>query len=175
MTTRYLLGGLSMLTLAMGACDSEPALAPEVPGPPLFVPGGTAAPGLLVVDAADYRQAAGGLAIGLGVNEGLFTATGNGFAVFAVEVTLKLSNGSGQTASAGPTLEVLIDKLAEPRPDPFVTVEVLVPWNGTDDTGAAMTGTIVIEYTARIVQILPNGAVGSFGGDTSGTLLVVIA
>ena len=92
------------------------------------------------------------------------------------ELTLTVRSPAGQIRALEPTSISLADVEASGVPaGGTVQFDVIVPWDGLDEAGAPITGTVEVDYTATLV-LFPNGVrteLASFA--TTGTFVVDIA
>ncbi len=111
-----------------------------------------------------YGAAEGGFTVHVAVDRGLFEAARHGNADFAVRVSLRIADAAGNgVVIVGGWPLALVKPLAEPRPDPFVEFSFSVPWDGTDASGNAMTGTVRVGYSLTVEN--RNGAVFEPNGE----------
>jgi hypothetical protein len=126
---------------------------------------------LLEVEEIIYDAVSDVIELHLGVNRGIVTATIAGNGEFAVRVSLVVRDGTNSSGVLGPVLHPLIDKLAEPRPDPFFDIWTQVGWNGSSEQGDPMGTTLTADYELELLRIGADGIEQSLGS-TSGTMLV---
>jgi hypothetical protein len=140
--------------------------APLAPAQPSF--GVAPDPGVVAVPAVQYSAGAGFLVTDVAVKEGLVTAAARNHLAIGIDLSLQITNAAGQVRIVAPDCFPLPDqKVAGVSPDPYIVLDLNVPWDQRDAAGALMTGTAKVEYTVRLV-LHPGGMERQIGRSVSG-------
>jgi hypothetical protein len=127
--------------------------------------GETPANNLVNVTGIEYVMGQG-FEVSMTLNQGLWTAAQTGEAPFGLDLDLTVTNDAGQMAIIDPQPMLVSDIKLDLAPEPGdpVAFGLMVPWNGQDTNGTAMTGAARVRYCVQYLVIDPNtGAVGSAG------------
>jgi hypothetical protein len=174
---RHTAFGAILLPLVAGALAcadpvSGPSARPLLPSALRAVRGDLPTATLVEVAEIIIHDALDVIEVRTMVNGGIVTSTENGQAMFALRLSLTVDDGSTSSGQLGPVLKLLIDKLAEPRPDPFFYIWTAIEWDGTSASGGAMGATLTADYVIELVRIGQDGVEQSLGTST-GTLPVL--
>jgi hypothetical protein len=98
------------------------------------------------------------LVFSLGINLGLYEAASNGNE-YSFAVSASITDGEEHAVETGFQSLLNLVKLAEPRPDPFVGIEVLAPWDGKFGVENPTTA-VQVDFTISLTHLVNGEAHG---------------
>jgi len=175
--TRYtgMMGWLGLVP-GLAACAGEEALAPArrlAVDPGGTILGDLPTSHLVSVMGFSWRPTDGGVGVQVGLNEGMLMAAGTGEVDLQLVVQLTARNLAGQTRAISPKGDPVALLKVVYGTDAWRVVAVVVPWNGLDDQGVAMTGATELTYRVVLRHVLPTGDVFEQAVSTGMTTLVI--
>jgi hypothetical protein len=156
---------LAAVLLPMSSCREDAPLGLPAPAPSFGV---APDPGVVAVPAVQYSAGAGSFVMRIAVKEGLVRAAARNHLAIGVDVSLKITTSDGRVRAVAPDCFPLADqKVLGVSPDPYIVLDLNVPWDQRDDDGALMTGAAVVDYSVRLV-FHPAGVERQLGRSVSG-------